>query len=152
MNGNSLLSWEKCKELACENHIVVAPSYSFGKSIKDNLADHFPKHEYVFRRYCDALINVEPGIKAFWDTEVFNPTNMFIARRRVIESYCEWFFRLIIPLAWDFQEYEQFASPETTYQRMLGFMGERLLTYWIQKNGLKAKEWPVKMIKGGILC
>lgn len=55
--------------------------------------------------------------------------NMFIAKREVLNDYCEWLFKML-----EYRE-NQIGSKEDMYQnRYVGFLAERLLTIYIAKH------------------
>lgn len=144
-----ILSWERAQELANENDIVVAPSYSFLKPLRDNLVDHMPRQQETVDKYLQMLRYLEPGTREYFRSERFNPTNMFIAKREVMDDYCCWLMPIITAMACRFEAEDAEKDNNPSYKRLIGFIGERLLTYYIQKEGLKAKEWPIEMIEGG---
>ncbi len=83
----------------------------------------------------------------YWDSFVyfFNcakimyPCNMFVTRKKIADSYCEWLFSFILDAveAADFSVYDNYS------QRMIGFFIERLFNVWLLKQELKIKELPV---------
>lgn len=142
--GTDILSWDVATELAKEYDIVTSEWYTFGKPLRENLIDHFPGQRDVFMKYYDIICDKDPGIAAYYEQEVFNPTNMFIAKREVMEEYCKWIFPLIMPMAERFRDEDAGKCQEPLYHRMIGFMAERLLRYYIKNVGkLNYKEWPI---------
>ena len=128
------LSWEMVVEKANSCDIVVSRSTTFQKPIRENLRDHFCVTKDVFDKYYNIITSREPGLREFWETDVFHPNNIFIARREIADGYCKWLFPLIVPIA------EQFSwennNGDAVHTRMVGYMSERLLSYYILKNGL----------------
>ena len=59
--------------------------------------------------------------------------NMFIMRYKYFIDYCSWLFEIIFQL-------EKYIGKE---DRVLGFIGERLLDIWILKNNVKYRENPI---------
>lgn len=64
--------------------------------------------------------------------------NMFIMKKDIFDSYCEWLFNILFELEkrLDISEY----SPNDA--RVFGFVGERLLDVWILRNQIEYKEIP----------
>ncbi len=65
--------------------------------------------------------------------------NMFIARRDICDSYCQWLFPLLMEL-------EDRTDPDrySAYQaRLIGRVGELLLDVWIEKNQKSYCELPI---------
>ena len=65
--------------------------------------------------------------------------NMMIARKEIINKYCDWLFSIlfaVMPLI-PYQSYDQYQ------RRVLGFLGERLLSVWVLHNRLRVKVCPI---------
>lgn len=86
----------------------------------------------------------------YWDSfeyffncaKIMYPCNMFVARKEVIDRYCEWLFSFILDAveSFDFSVYDSYS------QRMIGFFVERLFNVWLLKQNLKIKELPVLLV------
>ena len=78
----------------------------------------------------DKYIPIMPEDFQKWLKEAnsFNPCNMFVCRKELIDKYCEWMFPMIIPMA------EQFVKEDINgdfhHDRAIGFIGELLFGYW----------------------
>jgi hypothetical protein len=85
--------------------------------------------------YIDAFEFVMHGVAMF-------PCNMFITRREILNSYCEWLFSFIIDAAKsiDVSECDDYSK------RIIGFIAERMLTVWLLKQNLKIKELPIMVL------
>ena len=60
--------------------------------------------------------------------------NMFITRKEMMDSYCEWLFGILTELEnINWQE-------DRTCPRLYGFLSERLFDVWVRYNRLKIKE------------
>lgn len=65
--------------------------------------------------------------------------NMFIMERSLLDSYCRWLFGILGEL-----EAQLDLSDYTPYdRRVFGFVGERLLDVWLEKNPAPFREIPV---------
>lgn len=142
-DNGKILSWDKAKKIVEKNELIIENWYSFGKSLKDNLIDHFPNHKDTFLKYYEIFTSREPELATYLDTEVFNPQHILVGRREFIDGYCSWLFPLIIPIAEQFKAEDASKTPEIIYQRMISYISERLLTYYIQKTGQQYIEYPV---------
>ncbi len=70
--------------------------------------------------------------------------NMFIMSHYHFDSYCKWLFGILSML-----ENKIDISDRDDYQkRLFGFLGERLLNVWLQKNKLKVAEVSVVNLEG----
>lgn len=142
-DNGKILSWDKAKKIVEKNELIVENWYSFGKSLKDNLIDHFPNYKDTFLKYYEIFTSREHELAEYLDTEVFNPQHILVGRREFIDGYCSWLFPLIIPIAEQFKAEDASKTPEIIYQRMISYISERLLTYYIQKTGQQYIEYPV---------
>jgi hypothetical protein len=131
------------EDLARDHDIILVYPVCYETSIIDNLEHDFRDDLPTFHKYMDMLYEKEPGLKGYFEWSTFNPRNMLIARREVIEGYCEWLFPLIIPITEQFIREEVHKwGPGHYYRRMIGFIAERLLTYYVRKNGFDYYELP----------
>lgn len=94
------------------------------------------ERKQVLDKYYYKLIEIEPELEEYFKSTCFNRSNMFICKKEIYDKYCKWLFSLIIPLCNEFIK-EDLSCGKI---RMLGYLSERLLTYWINKNNLKIKE------------
>lgn len=142
-DGHEPMKWEKLDSLATEYDIVLVNPVVYDTSVIEYLEHDFREDLPTFHKYMDMLYEKEPGLKEYFKGTTFNPRNMFVAKREVTEKYCEWLFPLIVPVA------ERFVREDAHkwgkwhyYRRMIGFIAERLLTYWVLKNELKYTTLP----------
>ncbi len=109
--------------------IVVPNKFYCDKSIRDQFACcHNVKYlDMVTER----LENPE-----FFETQKFlYPGNMFIMNRMCFDIYCSWLFDILIELS------SKIEMTSNKYQnRMIGFIAERLFTYWIVNNKIPTTE------------
>lgn len=102
---------------------------------KDIINEKFPEYINYFEQ-----VYKSHGFYAF---------NMFIAKRKIIEKYCEWLFDILFELEKriDLSSYDQYN------QRIFGFLSERLFNVWIEKNSkdLKIKEKTVFQIEKSVI-
>lgn len=70
---------------------------------------------------------------------MFYKCNMFITRRTLLNSYCEWLFSFLI----DGVELLDVSQCTAHQKRTMGFYAETLLTVWLLEQNLKLKELPV---------
>ena len=84
--------------------------------------------EVLSPEYKDAYITVSNSI-------FYYAYNMFIAKREVLNDYCEWLFKILYYCE------DKIGSKDDAYQnRYVGFLAERLLTIYISKHSeLKVK-------------
>ena len=134
----SFLSYDKAKELLNDYDIITTTPYVVGDGIYHNLRGEIGEEsiKQVLDKYYCKLIEIEPDLEEYFNTNYFSPGNMFICKKEIYDKYCEWLFSIMIPLAEQFAK-EDFNCGKT---RMMAYIGERLLTYWLRKSNLKIKE------------
>lgn len=70
----------------------------------------------------------------FFDTNLYSPCNMFIMRKEILNELCTWMFPILFICA------EHGGEREDPYQnRYPGFLSERLMTFFFEKNKGKYK-------------
>lgn len=86
--------------------------------IENNYSDYLDAFELVFSRnyYC--------------------PANMLYCSAELFNRYCEWLFSVLEEL----EKKVDISKYNTEQARIYGFIGERLLNVWIEKNHLSKKE------------
>lgn len=66
--------------------------------------------------------------------------NMFLMRRSLLDEYCSWLFNVLFALEerLDVSDYSDYDK------RVFGFVAERLLDVWVEKNSVHYAELPVR--------
>ena len=64
--------------------------------------------------------------------------NMFIMRRGILSAYCTWLFDVLFEL----ESRLDISSYTGNDVRVFGFVGERLLDVWLEKNSIRYKDIP----------
>ena len=78
--------------------------------------------------------------QTFLETKTsFNPHNMFICKTRILKKYYETIFPWLLKCEeiFGFNDLNGYGL-----QRIYGFLAERFLSYWFNKN-FKVKEMPI---------
>lgn len=142
-DGETLGFKQAVKELSGHDIILAFPVVYPDVSIRGSLERDFREDLPTFDKYMDLLYAAEPGLKEYFDGNTFHPRNMFFTDRTTLNEYCEWVFNLIIPVAERFQR-EDFNKYPHYYSRMIGFIAERLLTYYVKSRELDFTYLPYK--------
>lgn len=145
---NHILSESQIKDLL-QHHDIILPikeEDTFeGMTAKDNFAY---KHDVDVWEKCRAFIaELNPDYLVDFDEFGQQTTayicNMFVAKKEIITSYCDWLFPILFKLhdSIDYDKYDAYNK------RMIGFVGERLFNVWInhqRRNGqLSVAERPI---------
>lgn len=106
--------------------------------------------QYYYNHYKKDLDSVEKIINDFYPEYVdaykkvmsqntCYAFNMFIAKKDLIDDYCNWLFDILSKLEnkIDISDYDDYQK------RIYGFIAERLFNVWIEKKKLKVKTYPV---------
>ena len=111
--------------------LYVAPSLAQNYRERHTASDWEYMTEYV-RKQDQAEYN--RMMDFFENTSLYSPCNMFIMRKEILDELCEWLFPILFACA------EHGGEREDQYQnRYPGFMSERLITYYFEKNREKYK-------------
>ena len=119
--------------------IITTEPYLFKMDIYNQLRFEFLcEDKEILDKYKEKLCDQVPGLKHYFDeTHLMYPRNMFICKRETITKFFEWLFPIIIPLTKEFIAKDLYKVTRT---RMVGFLFERLLGFWILQNNLKVYE------------
>ena len=71
--------------------------------------------------------------------------SMMIARKHVFDEYCRWLFSFMLPATEEM--YEELKRLPRSERRVLGYIGERMLTVWLLENHVKVSTLPIAMFK-----
>lgn len=133
------------KEIAAvmKNRSVVLPKprrYFIESNYSQYAHAHHEKDLLALR---DVLSELYPGYLPFFDRCMARTYghrfNMFIMRREVFCDYCRWLFDVLFETRGrlDITGYDAYNM------RVFGFLGERLIDCWMEKNQIDYAEMPV---------
>ena len=142
LGGDGILGDRELRKIIERPDIIVPYNVTYpDMTIRESLERDFREDLPTFNKYMDMLYAAEPGLKEYFNGRTFHPRNMFVCRRALLNEYCNWLFALIIPVAERFKA-EDFNKYHHYYSRMIGFIAERLMTYFIIKNNYSFLELP----------
>ena len=137
MNNNEILTMKDAEEILKHNDIILAKRYTYTKGLFESFSDEIREIYRPFAlKYYNEMCDSEMGLRKYFDSHYFNPRNMFVARLPIIQEYINWLIPLIEPL---FDECIA-DTKDGCYERIIGYIVERLLTYWVNKNDLLVYE------------
>lgn len=104
---------------------------------EDYCAFHYKKDidalkELIEEKYPD----YKETFNSVFDRSYYFPANMLYCSSKVFDSYCEWLFDILFEL----EKRIDITDYNTVQARTYGFIGERLLNVWVEKNQLNVKE------------
>lgn len=92
----------------------------------------------------EVIRQIEPDyVEAFEKVSKEHSTylyNMFITKKEILNDYCEWVFKILFEV----EKRVDISGYTTQQKRIFGYLSERLMTVYVEKNKLKVKE--VKII------
>lgn len=129
---------EKNIEKILENFDIILPhkvktSLTIEESYKKNhLEQDWEELKRVIKEKTPEYYKT--ALKIFNENELYT-LNMFIAKKETINGYCEWLFKILFELE------KRIKISQDPYQaRVFGFISERLMKVYIDKNNLRVKE------------
>lgn len=130
------------KDLIKKDFDIILPKERFykGKIVSEtstapNLSDMKYVRDVLAKKYPDYLKCYDN----FLNKNKCRMCNVMICKKSVFDEYCQWLFDILF-------ETEQII-PKDNYindqyrKRLFGFISERLLNVWVEKNELKVKEY-----------
>ncbi len=88
----------------------------------------------IWDKMFDIMVDIHPddaerAKRYFAENKIYSPCNMIIAKKTILDEYCEWLFPIL------FKVNEEIGTIDDGYQnRYPGFISERLLTYYFDIN------------------
>lgn len=111
--------------------LYVEPSLAQNYRERHTASDWKYMTEYIRKEYPEEYNGL---MNFFENTGLYSPCNMFIMRKEVLNDLCTWLFPVLFACA------EHGGERENQYQnRYPGFLAERLMTYFFEKNRDKYK-------------
>lgn len=145
---SSILTETDVKRILVNNDIVVPPYQHFRlPSFHYTLRIYKTEEEQLFLNslrdgitklcpdYLDDYDQVERGNGSY-------VCNMLICNRELYNSYCAWLFPILFYAEERISEKLDLSGMAAPQKRLYGYLSERLLTVWINKNKLKVFECP----------
>ena len=136
------LSFDIAKKILEYKDIITSPFHTLGSDTiygyhRYSLLLTSPHTVKTFDKYINKLDKIEPKlIEYFMKSNRFIARNMFVAKKEVIDKYCEWLFPIIIPLTEEFIENDlKNVGPigkTPGQERLIGHFIERMFSYWVE--------------------
>jgi hypothetical protein len=133
-------------ELILKNYDVILP---IQRIFRYTVKTHFKRyHKLKDLESIQSILSEKcPGyLPAFSKVMAGNrlyANNMFIMPRSVFEDYSSWLFEILF----EFEKRNNLEEYTGYQQRIMGFLGERLLTTWFYHHNFNVKELPIVYFK-----
>ncbi len=128
---------EVCRQNAVDV-ILPVPLY-VNPSVAENYRERHVAFDwdYLMEYFENRLPDEYDDIVRILGGNLYNPCNMIIAKRAVLNELCGWMFQIIFNV---YKQCKQFDLDRTPYQtRFPGFISERLITYYFESRREKYK-------------
>lgn len=140
-NKEKILNEKQIKKIFDEDYDIILPKKEI---YKEKAYDQYCKNSGYpedFEKIRKILLKIYPDYVDSFD-KVLNQNlmyqfNMMICSKKLYNEYCEWLFNVLFELEKQIDDLDK----RTKYQqRIYGFLSERLLNVWVEKNHLKVKK------------
>lgn len=134
---NYFLTPKRIISLLNKYDLIATPFYHFKKTILENRKEFCYEKDIICLKevikektpdYLEAFEKVFNGHRSYL-------CNMMIAKRNLLENYCDWLFSILFEL----DKRINTSSYTGNYARVFGYLSEPLLTVFAIKNKLKVK-------------
>lgn len=140
----------KIEKMLNKYDVILPKKTKFDKTILERYKENLDKKDFDFVRQ---IINKKYPDYVFTFDKVLNSKkagmcNMLICNKKIFDSYCNWLFDILFEL-------EKIINPAERIgyrKRVFGYISERLLDVWIEKNNYKVIRKPIlRLDKGKIM-
>ncbi len=139
---NNILSEKDVRKILKNNDVIVSEKgYTFNKTVKEKYIENHIESDFDLCRKCikKKFPDYLDSFDKVFDGNSYSPFNMIIARKEVLDKYSEWIFSVFNEMS---KSINYDDGRDKYNNRTFGFMGERLLNVWLEKN----KEYKVKYL------
>lgn len=140
-NFKVLLTSENIEKYLKKYDIILPQKrYFLKKKVKEQYCQRDNAFKKDYELLSELIQQIEPSyIEAFKKVSNSNSTylyNMFIAKKELLNNYCEWLFNILFEL----ERGLDISNYSAQQRRVYGYLAERLMTVYVIKNKLKVKE------------
>ncbi len=139
----NFLTKKKAHKLLTAYDIILAKSDPFANTVFEQFKETIKDKElfdFVFTKFCKEIKEHQgeylDAFHAVMQSHNFFRCNLFLTKRFIFNSYCEWLFSFLLPIA----EEIDLSNYEGTDSRILGFFAERMLSVWLYKQNYSMME------------
>ena len=140
-----ILTPARANEILKNYDIIVVPHYDELSEFENIARDCGSEFTSVAKEFVvKNLERIQPDyIDAFnfvMGTKIFYKCNMFVTRRIVFDTYCQWLFSFFLDSVNEILRKTHISQMSNPQKRVMGYFAERMLTVWLIKNNLRVKE------------
>lgn len=146
VSDEMILRKEEIEEYLQKYDIIIPSSCRVEE--EDIYAQYCKKHKGKDLDLCREVIREKyPEYVFAFDyimrTSIMSIGNMWITRKAVFDSYCEWLFDILFEV----EKRIDMTGYDTYQKRVMGFLSERLFRVWLLMQSVKIKEVKIKEIE-----
>ena len=144
---------QQVKELLKSYDILIGKAVFFGMTQKELLINDCDENLanlglMITERY---LSEIQPDyLESFnyvWTQSIIWRSHLFITRHYVFNAYCSWLFSFFIEATKEVIQAAALEEQEKSSKRLMGYIGERMLSVWLYKQNLRIKELSIMQIE-----
>jgi hypothetical protein len=146
INNNAFISRNELEDMLNKVDVILPQKRNY---YIENTWDHY-KHNHYEKDMIEVRKIIQSKYPEYLDD--FNAVmkekkshrfNMMVMKKDVLDQYCSWLFSILFELEGriDITEYDDYQA------RVYGFISERLLDVWIEKNEVKYNELPCRFLE-----
>jgi len=124
------------KMLSNQVDVVLPVPLYVAPSLEENYKERHTPDDWEYMMQClqELYPDYYETAKVFFNKNLYSPCNMFIMKKEVLDEFCLWLFPIL------FRCEEHIGYRDDVYQnRYPGFLSERLMTLYFEKNRDKYK-------------
>lgn len=138
-NSDKILDCEQIEKILNNYDVIIPKKEYYRETVKEqyclysgfekdlNIIENILKNKYPeYLEYYNRIMN----------RNYISQYNMIICKKDIYDDYCKWLFDILF----EAEKHINLEDGYTDYQkRIYGFISERLLNVWVEKNNLKVK-------------
>lgn len=138
------LSYNKAEVFLKDSGLICTRPSTLGRNtiynyLKYTFTIESPHVIPILEKYINKLEEIDPNIvKYFKLANGFISRNMFVAKKEILDEYCNWLFPFIIPLTEEFVDNDlqrvKAINGFKGQERLIGHLIERIFSYWIENK------------------
>jgi hypothetical protein len=142
---NKIVNEEEIREILKEYDVILPQKRKLKYPVKVHYSRYHSEKDLEILETIlkDKYPEYLPAFKQVMEGRRLYANNMFIMRENRFNSFMNWWFDILF----EFEKKVDFNDYRGYQQRIMGFLGERLLTIWFAHENLKVKELQVIYFK-----